>query len=89
MALRDASRLNFEPFRKRVPSHLGHLLAVHPQQVSVSDPQDLIPAAETLILPTQQHTIHNRQPVMLSIYRAFCSASIAYFVQNGSVVTAT
>lgn len=43
-------KANFKHFKRRNISHLCHLLAAHPQQVSVSDAQDLVPATETLIL---------------------------------------
>ena len=32
------------------PEDLGHLLAAHPQQVSVPNPQDVVPAVQSAIL---------------------------------------
>lgn len=45
-----------------LPEDLRHLLAAHPEQVGVSDPQDVVPAAQTAILIQQEQRFKPPSP---------------------------
>lgn len=47
-----------------LPQDLGHLFAAHPIQVSVTNPQDVVPAAQATILQEKRFRSVENKPLM-------------------------